>query len=129
MAEFEPSGPGILSTLRRLCATALAVVQNRVELFAVEVQEQKVRLVKILLLTAAAVFLANTALLVMTVTIVVLAGDEVRKPMLIGISAFYVVAAGVAFLLLRRELRSAPPPFEDSVGELKKDVEWLNPRK
>lgn len=129
MAEEKPPAPGLLSTLRRLCSSGLAVVQNRLELFAAEVQEQKARLVRLLLLTAIAVFLANTALLVVTATIVVLAGESARKPVLIALSAFYVLATVVACYVLRKELRSAAPPFEDTVSELKKDIDWLNPRK
>ncbi len=129
MAEPEPPAPGILGSLRRLCASVLALLQNRIELFGVEIQEQKARLVRVLLLAAVTVFLGNTAILVLTATIVVLVGDEARTPVLVGLSAFYVLAAGIAGFLLRRELRSAPPPFEDTVSELKKDCEWLKPRK
>jgi len=129
MAENEPPAPGFVETLRRLCSRALRSLQNSVELFAVEVQEQKARLVKVLILTATAVLLANMALLVLTATIVVLAGPGARKPVLIALSLFYVLGAAGTFVLLRKELRSAPPPFEDTVSELKKDFEWLNPQK
>jgi uncharacterized membrane protein YqjE len=129
MAEDQPPGSGLLESLRRLCSNGLALVQNRIELFAVELQEQKVRLVKTLLLTALTVFLGNTAVLVLTATVVVLVGEEAFKFVLIGLSLFYSLAALAAGLLLRRELRSAPPPFADSMSELKKDCECLNPRK
>ncbi len=129
MAEPEPPGTGIIESLRRLCASVLSLVQNRVELFAVEVQEQKVRLVRVLILAAVTVFLGNTALVVVTATIVVLAGDEARSAVLIGLSVFYLLAVAIAALALRRELHSAPPPFSDTVSELKKDCEWLKPRK
>jgi uncharacterized membrane protein YqjE len=125
MAEPEPSAPGTLGSLRRICSAVLALLKNRVELFGVELQEQKARLTKVLLLIAATAFLGNTAVLVVTGTIIYLAGDSARKPLLIGLSIFYVGAAVVAAVLLRRELRSARPPFEDSVSELKKDCDWL----
>jgi uncharacterized membrane protein YqjE len=129
MAEETPPAGGLLESLRRLCSNGLALLQNRVELFAVEVQEQKVRLVKILLLTALAVLLGNTAVLVVTATVVVLVGEEAWKPVLIGLAAFYTLAALAAGLILRRELRSAPAPFADTVSELKKDCECLDPQK
>ena len=82
-----------------------------------------------LLLAAAAIFLANTAVLVVTAMIVVLAGDNARVAVLVCLSLVYVLGALAAFLALRRELRSAPPPFNGTVSELKKDCDWLNPRK
>ena len=123
-----PPVPGFLDSLRRLGSTVLGLIQNRLELFAVEVQEQKDRLVRVLLLTALTVFLANLALVVLTAAIVVLAGPEARKPVLIGLTVLYVLGAILAGLALRRELKSAPPPFQDSVNELKKDIDWLKPR-
>src|SRR5258708_39933041 len=122
MAENTPSPAGILDSLRQLVRTGVGVLQNRAELFSVEFEEQKVRLVKALVLAGAAVFLANSAVLALSVTIVVLAGERARVAVLIGLSVIYVSAAVWAFLALRKELRSAPPPFQDTVSELKKDA-------
>jgi uncharacterized membrane protein YqjE len=127
MGDNPPPQAGILESLRKLGRTGVAVLQNRLELLAVEVEEQKVRLVRVLVLAGAAVFLANTALLAVSVTIVMLAGERARVAVLIALSVVYVSAAAWAFLALRRELRTAPPPFQDTVAELKKDGEWLNP--
>jgi uncharacterized membrane protein YqjE len=126
MAEPEPAQHGVVESLRRLCDTGLALLQNRAELFAVEIQEQKTRLVRILLLAAAAMFAANMAAIVVTVTIIVLAGERGRVPALIGLCVFYLLATAAAFLALRRELRSAPPPLSGTIGELKKDRECVN---
>ncbi len=127
MAANPPPPAGILESLRHFVRTGVGVLQNRVELFSVEVEEQKARLVRVLVLAGAAVFLANTALLAVSVTIVVLAGEQARVAVLIGLSLVYVSAAVWAFLALRKELRSAPPPFQDTVSELKKDTDWLKP--
>ncbi len=129
MGESEPSHGGILESLRRLCAQGLALVQNRVELFAVEFQEEKERLIRVLVLAAVLVFLASMAAAVVTVTIVVLAGESARGPVLIGLSLFYILAAVAVFLALRKHLRAGPPPFNETASELKKDLDWLNSRK
>jgi len=128
MASDDPPRPGILSSIRKLGDAGLALLQNRIELFGVEIEEQKLRLVRLLALVAAVVFLANTAILVISATIVVLAGEAARVPVLVGLSVFYLLAALVAFLALRKELRGSSLPFEGSVSEIKKDREWLNPR-
>lgn len=128
MAGDETPAGGVVESVRRLWGTGLATLQNRVELFAVEFEEQKVRLVRVVLLAGAAVFVANTAILVVTATIVLIVGESARVPVLIGLSVVYVVAAIVAGLLLRKELRSAPPAFDGTLSELKKDREWLKPK-
>jgi uncharacterized membrane protein YqjE len=128
MGGEPPSRTGILETLRKLGRTGVAVVRNRVELFSVELEEQKGRLIKVLVLAGAAIFLGNTALLAVSATIVVLVGERARLAVLVGLSAIYLLAALWAFLALRKELRSAPPPFQETVSELKKDSDCLNPR-
>jgi len=127
MAGEEPPRPGIIASLRRLCDTVLALVHNRVELFAAELEEQKVRLVRLLVLAAVTVFLGNTAVLMITAAILILVGDGLRVPVVIGLCLIYVTAAIAAFLVLRKELRGAPPPFKGTVAELKKDRDWLKP--
>ncbi len=129
MPTEGPPRRGVFESLRRLCDTGLSLLQNRVELFAVEVQEEKERLVRVLVLAAIAVFLGNMAAVVLTLTVVFLAGESVRGPVLIGLSIIYLGATAVAFVALRRHLRSAPPPFDATISELKKDREWLKFRK
>ena len=90
-------------------------------------EEQKVRVVRLLVLAGAAIFLGNTALLAISATIVVLAGEQARAAVLIGLSVIYAAGALWAFLALRKELRSGGPPFQETISELKKDTEWLNP--
>jgi uncharacterized membrane protein YqjE len=127
MGENPPPPAGIMESLRRLGRTGVAVVQNRIELFSVEIEEQKVRVVRLLVLAGAAIFLGNTFLLTVSATIVVMVGETARVPVLIGLSVIYFASALWAFLALRKELRSAPPPFQETVSELRKDSQWLNP--
>ncbi len=127
MPEDEPPSRGVLQSLRSISDSALALLQNRLELFGVEIQEQKERVVRLLVLTAVVVFLGNMAVILVTFTIVVLAGEKARGPLLIGLSLVYVLAAVAAFLALRKELRSGPTPLGDTVDEIKKDRDWLNP--
>jgi uncharacterized membrane protein YqjE len=129
MPDDDPPPAGILQSFRRLCDTGVTLLHNRVQLFAVEAQEQKARLIKVLLLAAVTVFLGNLALLLLTATIVVLAGEGRRVLALAGLCVIYLLAAAGAFFALRKELRSAPPPFSGTLGELRKDQEWLSGRK
>lgn len=129
MEDNPPPRAGFVESLRKVGRTGMAVLQNRLELFSVELEEQRIQLVRILLLSGAAIFLGNTALLALSATIVFLAKERARVAVLVGLTVVYVLAAVWAFLALRKALRSAPPPFQDTMSELKKDGDWLNPRK
>jgi uncharacterized membrane protein YqjE len=128
MAEDQQPRTGMLQSLRRLCETGATLLHNRMELFGIELREAEARLIKVLLLAAAAIFLGNAALLVLTATIVIAVGEKARVPVLIGLCVFYVVAAAAAYLFIRKEIHSTPPPFSGTVGELRKDQEWLRGR-
>ena len=122
MSENTPR-LGILESLRNAGRSGLAVLRNRLELFSVELEEQKLRLVRLLVLAGAAIFLANAALLAISATIVILAGPKARVAVLIGLCLIYVGAAIGVFLALRKEIRSAPAAMQESVTQLKKDLD------
>ncbi len=128
MTDNNEPQTGMLGSLRRLCDNGLTLLHNRVELFSVELQEQKARLVKIMLLAAVAILLGHMAFLLLTAIILVVVGEEARGLVLIGLCVLYALAATGAFFALRKELR-APPPFSGTLDQLKKDQEWLNGRR
>ena len=127
MGEPAPPKTGVIASVRKLGRTAVAVMQNRLELFSVELEEQKLHVVKVLILAGAAIFLGNTALLAVSATIVVIAGERARVAVLVALSLVYIGAAVWACLALRKAVRSAPPPFQETISEFKKDSDWLNP--
>jgi uncharacterized membrane protein YqjE len=123
MAPDENPPHGVLAALRSLWATGCALLRNRVELFGVELQEQKLRLLRLMILGAVGVFLANLGLVMLTITVIFLAGPEARPLVLVGLTLLYLAAATIVFLILRKEIRSAPLPFGDTISELRKDSE------
>jgi len=129
MSQTEPPARGVFDSLRGLCDAALALLQNRLELFAVEVQEEKARLLRTVVLAAGVLFLAGVAAVMVTISIVLLVGESARLPVLIALTLVYVLAAVGAWFALRKHLCSAPPPFRGTISELKKDRDWLSSRK
>src|SRR6185436_323791 len=111
MAEGEQPQAGVVESLRRLCDSFLAQLQTRVELFAVELQEEKARLVRVVVIAAGVFFLAALAVVMVTITIVWLAGPDARAPLLIGFSVLYIAAAIWGILALRKLVLHTPPPF------------------
>ena len=125
MPEGEQSSAGILASVRRLTDAFLSTVQNRVELFALELQEEKCWLVATLLWAAAMIFFGGLAIIFIAATIIFVAPENAR-PWLLGIfSAIFLYLGVNAFVGLRRSLRDKPPALADTVGELKKDIAWI----
>ena len=66
----------ILGSLRRLCGTGLEVAQVRLELFSLELREEKLRIVEAFLLAALAAALGIVALSLLTLS----AGRAISLP-------------------------------------------------
>ena len=120
----EPQEQGLFSSLRRLVDTSLATLQNRIELFAVELHEEKCRLIEVIILVAALVALATVTLALVTLTIVVLAWDNARLAALISLSVIYLGTTVFVGRSLLERLKSRRP-LSATLDELKKDRECL----
>jgi len=118
------SSPGLFSSLKGLLNTALAGVENRIELFLVELREERIRVFDVLLLGCTAAVLAFMALLTVTTTLVVIFWDSARVPVLVALSTCYVAGAVVVIWRLKERLRKWSS-FSATLDELKKDRRCL----
>lgn len=129
MSEHDASPPeGMFASARRILETALRTIQNRVELFALELQEEKAWLVSTLLWAAATVFFGGLAIILVVATIVYLSPENARPWVLSGLALLFVYLAVNAVVGLRRSIEHKKPPMSDTIGELKKDIEWIRSR-
>ncbi len=128
MSENEPTTAGIMASVRRMIETGLRSVQNRVELFALELQEEKAWLISTLLWAAAAVFFGGLAIIFVVGTVVYLSPENARPWVLGGFALLFVYLAVNAIVGLRRSMENKKPPMSDTIGELKKDIEWIQSR-
>src|SRR2546422_10714987 len=69
MEPSTDSSPGLFSSVKRLLNTALAGVENRIELFLVELREARVRVFDVVLLGCAAAVLGFMAWRMVTATL------------------------------------------------------------
>lgn len=120
---------GIFASLRRMCDTALVAVYDRVELLSIEAQEEKERLIHLFVFAGVVVFLGNMTVVMLTLTVLYLAGTGVRGPLMIAITLLYLAGTVWGYLALRKKLATAPRLFNDTLAELKKDRDWLSNRK
>ncbi|MCI0745125.1 MAG: phage holin family protein [Verrucomicrobia subdivision 3 bacterium] len=128
MAEGNHSGGGIFSSVRRVADTALSSIHTRIELFSIELQEEKQRLVRLLLWTVITLFAAFLAITVLTVMVCMFFPTEQWKYVLMGFGLVYVAIAVATSFKLRDEVRNTPPPLADTMAELRKDLECLRSR-
>jgi uncharacterized membrane protein YqjE len=117
----------LFGSLKRLGDVGVATVYNRIELFAVELQEEKARLIQAILLTAAAIALGVTALTLLTITVVVLFWENGRVPALCVLSGLFTIATFAVVRTLNKRLASAPG-FSSTLSELEKDRACFLPR-
>jgi len=117
---------GLLTSLKQLVATLVAVVQTRLELLANEVQAEKLRLTQLLLLGISALFFLACAVLLLTVLVVVALWDTHRLLAIGGFAALYL-GIGIGFALaVRGRVAAGTHLFAASLGELEKDRDRLS---
>jgi len=112
---------GYLASLRSLGDGLLATVQERVELFSVELQEEKLRLCQTFIWSSALFFVGAMALSFASLTLVYLFWDSARLAVLGGLTAFYIGALVVMVCAFRRFLARQPASFTGTRLELKED--------
>ena len=121
---METSGPasdGILGSLRTLGHGLLSTVQDRIELFAVELQEEKFRLIQTVVWICAAVFSGMMAITFASLTLVYVFWDSARLAVLGGLTVFYAAATVTIVVAFRRFIARQPSPFAATRQELTED--------
>lgn len=119
---------GLLGSLKRLAGTLLAIIQTRIELLSIELEEERLRVKQMLLYASVALFCFGMAIMLLTVFIVVLFWDSYRLQVVGGLCALFFVAGLMIWNALRRLAREKPRPFASSLAELAEDIDRLTPK-
>ncbi|HUA38439.1 MAG TPA: phage holin family protein [Candidatus Sulfopaludibacter sp.] len=120
MDPTSPAGDGLRPTVRRMFKTLRDMAENRIELFLVEWQEERLRLVDALLLLMVGTVCALMALLVVTFAIVAVFWNTHRVLVLALIIIAYAGAAATALVTLHFHLRRWRA-FAATLEQIKKD--------
>ena len=117
---------GILHSLRNIGPALIALARTRVELFAIELAEERGRVATLALHGALALLFAGLALLMVNVLLLVICWETHRYHAIVGLLILY--AAGALYLVMRikEALAARSPLFEATLAELKADLEALN---
>jgi uncharacterized membrane protein YqjE len=115
----------LLESARNLIAGVLDLGRTRFELFSTELQEELNRLAAAIVGGLAILVFAAIGLGFGAVAIILSVSEANRLWVTIGAAAFFLLGAGVAALLLRRVAKMKARPFEDTLGELRRDLTAL----
>jgi uncharacterized membrane protein YqjE len=120
--DASTHGPaGFVNSLRSLGDGLLATVQDRLKLVSLEVQEEKLRLVRTFVWISAVVFLGMMAIMFASLTLVYLFWETARLAVLGGLTVLYAGALAVIILAFRRYLARQPSPFAATLQEIGED--------
>ena len=125
MPEDAGHTESLLESLRGVAKTFVALVQTRIEIFASEVDEERTRVGRILVLAVVALFCLGLALVLGVLLIVVLFWDSNRLLALALLTGVFALGGVVALLALRSAIRNRPKFLSATLAELRKDQKGL----
>lgn len=115
----------ITDTVGRLGATLLAMLQTRIELAAVELEEESQRLLGYVLLSLLALFLCGIAIVLVALLVIVLFWDSYRIQAVLALAVLFG-GAGIAIgLKVRASFGAKPRLLGATLCELNKDINYV----
>ena len=121
----RPVQPGLLASLRKLGSTLVAILHTRFELFAKELERERIRVMRLLLIGVVALFFFCLGMLTLTLFVIVIFWDTHRLIAIGAVTAVYLgIAAGLA-LYAKGEAGRGARPFASTIAEFRKDRERL----
>lgn len=102
----------------------IVTLQERIELISVELQEEKYRVIRLLIWIGAAMFAGGMTLTFATLTVVYLFWETARLAVLAGFTVFYGSALAWVIIALRGAV-AQPKPFQATINTLSEDRECI----
>ena len=115
---------GTFSSLKNLAATLLTIGQTRLELLGNELEIQKLRILRMLVLAQVMLFCAAMAVILLLVLAALMWWEQRVLVMALCIAAF-VLTAAACYRALMALVHTPEPLFAATLAELRQDVEHL----
>jgi len=125
MADEDSSQDGLLTSAKRIGQSLLALLHTRVELFAVELQEEKLRAIRMLVWLTVALALGVAGILVTVAALGIFLWEKAGYFGLVGLAIVTLAGAAALLWILHRRILSGPDPFAATISEIGKDLECL----
>lgn len=118
---------GLFGSVKSLAANLVSHLHSRLELFAIELTQEKLRLTSLLAMAVSALFFLFMAVVLAVLFIVGAFWDTpYRLHVMALLAVLFVGAAGIALGMVIAKLKSGPRLFEVTLAELYKDRKQLN---
>ena len=121
MEARAPGSSGLLGSLRGLADGLIGSAHDRLQLLAVELHEEKFRLIQIVIWISSIVFLAMLAMVFASMAVVVLFWDTARVAVVCSLAGGYVAVLIGVVIGFTRYLKRQPAPFDATLRELRED--------
>lgn len=119
---------GWTATVKSMGRSMMGLFNNRMELFLLELQEERDHWVRVLFVGMIALVFGTLCLVVLSLIWLVWMWDSHPVLALLGLACLYGGLSLAALWKLRR-LMTQHLSFHGSMGELKKDKQWLDQKK
>ncbi|NTT45699.1 phage holin family protein [Pseudomonas aeruginosa] len=126
MSEGKDPADGRPS-LRRFGAAFLGLLHGHVELFGIELQEQKANTLRLLLFAGLALVFALLLLVDLSLLVLIVFWDTNRLAAALGLCLFYVIGSLFCGWRLYQSINDESSPFSATLEELANDRERLLP--
>lgn len=115
----------IIESLGRIGTTLLAMVQTRLELAAVEIEEESRRTLGHFVLALISLILFGIALVLVSLAIILIFWDTYRLQAVFALASLFGIAGAAVAYTLHAKFATKPRLLAATVGELKKDIIYL----
>lgn len=112
---------GLLAGVKKILIGLLLLGETRFQLFASELQAERLRFIDTMLKLAVATCLAGIGLFLGALSLALYVWEMARYAGLVVMTVLFVSAGFFLLWRLRAELRRAPNPFAKTFNEFKKD--------
>jgi uncharacterized membrane protein YqjE len=117
--------PSLLGAARQLGQSALGLLQSRIALVGIELQEEKLRALSVLVWLGLALTLGAAGVLVAVGALALFAWNQAGFAGLGTLAASCLLVAAIIVARVRHGVRNAPSPFATTAEEFRKDLECL----
>jgi len=115
----------ITETMGRIGGTLIAMVQTRLALAAVEVEEESQRMLGYFVLALLSLILFGIAMVLVALTIILVFWDNYRLEAAIGLAALFGAAGTWVAFKLRAGIANKPRLLAATAAELNKDINFI----
>lgn len=122
--ESPGQNNGLFASLKNVAVTLLATGRTRFELLSTELEEEKLRAIRLLLMAQAMVFCLGVATLLLVGLLTLLFWDS-KFFVVGGFAGLFLLLGGIFYQAMLRATVREKPAFAASLAELEEDLRQL----